>query len=72
MTLNSTCLSFPTTTAYFQITVFRMGSEGQADLEMAILTALLKGESQPGSPCELIGGDGAVLRELIWKPGWVV
>ena len=27
----------------FQITVFRMGSEGQQDIEMAILTALLKG-----------------------------
>lgn len=26
-----------------QITVFRMGSEGQQDIEMAILTALLKG-----------------------------
>lgn len=28
---------------YMQITVFRMGSEGQQDIEMAILTALLKG-----------------------------
>lgn len=28
----------------FQVTVFRMGSEGQQDIEMAILTALLKGE----------------------------
>lgn len=28
----------------FQVTVFRMGSEGQQDMEMAILTALLKGE----------------------------
>jgi hypothetical protein len=28
----------------FQVTVFRMGSEGQQDVEMAILTALLKGE----------------------------
>lgn len=27
-----------------QITVFRMGSEGQQDIEMSILTALLKGE----------------------------
>lgn len=29
-----------------QITVFRMGSEGQQDIEMAILTALLKGTVQ--------------------------
>lgn len=28
-----------------QITVFRMGSEGQKDIEMAILTALLKGNN---------------------------
>jgi transient receptor potential cation channel subfamily M protein 1 len=28
----------------FQVTVFRMGSEGQQDVEMAILTALLKGK----------------------------
>ena len=27
-----------------QVTVFRMGAEGQQDMEMAILTALLKGE----------------------------
>lgn len=30
-------------TFHMQITVFRMGSEGQQDIEMAILTALLKG-----------------------------
>ena len=28
-----------------QITVFRLGAEGQQDIEMAILTALLKGRS---------------------------
>lgn len=28
-----------------QITVFRMGSEGQQDIEMSILTALLKGDT---------------------------
>lgn len=27
----------------FQITVFRMGSEGHQDIDLAILTALLKG-----------------------------
>ena len=37
----------------FQITVFRMGSEGQHDVEMAILTALLKGEWSITSPCYL-------------------
>lgn len=31
-----------------QVTVFRMGSEGQQDVEMAILTALLKGEPGHG------------------------
>lgn len=28
----------------FQITVFRMGSEGHQDIDLAILTALLKGD----------------------------
>ena len=28
-----------------QITVFRMGSEGHQDIDLAILTALLKGKS---------------------------
>ena len=37
----------------FQITVFRMGSEGQHDVEMAILTALLKGNWSINSPCYL-------------------
>lgn len=39
-----------------QITVFRMGSEGQQDIEMAILTALLKGSVSTGS---LLSHEGA-------------
>lgn len=36
-----------------KITVFRMGAEGQQDIEMAILTALLKGNFNVLSKCPL-------------------
>lgn len=39
----------------FQVTVFRMGAEGQQDVEMAILTALLKGELSGNSDCWPLG-----------------
>lgn len=50
-------LGFNSVISHFQVTVFRMGSEGQQDIEMAILTALLKGElSGNGDSCPFDAG----------------
>lgn len=48
-----------------QITVFRMGSEGQQDIEMAILTALLKGRV---STVSLLSHEGAASPAIWYIP----
>lgn len=61
----------PLTTSFaagFQITVFRMGGEGQQDIEMSILTALLKGQSSTCAHHTLTGDGLTSARVCVQAP----